>query len=71
MLRDDQWPIARLIQLISTSGIEAQDRSASSAFLAVLTAVEELSEAPQAPGGASERPVALRRDPGMMSEALR
>jgi hypothetical protein len=45
MLKDEQWPIARLIPISSASGVEAQERRAASALLAVLTAVEEFGRA--------------------------
>jgi hypothetical protein len=53
MLRDEKWPIARLIPLTSASGIEAQERRATSALLAVLTAVEEFGRTLLKPVGAA------------------
>jgi len=52
MLKDEQWPVARLIPLSSASGIEAQERRVASALLAVLAAVEEFGRALLKPLGA-------------------
>lgn len=52
MLKDEQWPVARLIPISSASGIEAQERRATSALLAVLAAVEEFGRALLKPLGA-------------------
>ena len=40
-LRDDRWPVARLIPITSATGIEAKERNAASALLAVLAHVDE------------------------------
>jgi hypothetical protein len=40
-LRDDRWPVARLIPITSATGIEAKERNAASALLAVLANVDE------------------------------
>jgi hypothetical protein len=54
-MRDEQWPVARLIPISSASRIEAQERRAGSALLAVLAHVEEFGRALlkplDAPGG--------------------
>jgi hypothetical protein len=52
MLKDEGWPIARLIPISSASGIEAQERRAASALLAVMGAVEEFGRALLKPLGA-------------------
>jgi hypothetical protein len=52
MLADDQWPVARLIPISSASGIEAQERRAASALLAVLSAVAEFGRQLLKPLGA-------------------
>lgn len=52
MLKDESWPIARLIPISSASGIEAQERRAASALLAVMGAVEEYGRALLKPLGA-------------------
>jgi hypothetical protein len=52
VLTDDQCPIARLIPLSSGTGIEAQERRATSALLAVVTAVEEFGRVLLKPLGA-------------------
>ena len=52
MLVDEQWPIARLIPISSASGIEAQERRAASALLAVLSAVPEFAHSLLRPLGA-------------------
>lgn len=52
VLKDDQWPVARLIPISSASGIEAQERRATSALLAVLSAVEEFGRSLLKPLGA-------------------
>ncbi len=41
MIKDEAWPVARLIPITSASGIEAQERRAASALLAVIGAVNE------------------------------
>lgn len=43
MLIDEQWPVARLIPISSASGVEAQERRAASALLAVIGAVPEFA----------------------------
>lgn len=52
MLKDESWPIARLIPISSASGVEAQERRAISALLAVMGAVEEFGRALLKPLGA-------------------
>lgn len=52
MLTDESWPVARLIPITSASGIEAQERRAASALLAVIGAVEEFGRALLKPLGA-------------------
>jgi hypothetical protein len=41
VLRDERWPAARLIPLTSDTGVEAKERNAASALLAVLSHVDE------------------------------
>ncbi|MGH2828817.1 MAG: hypothetical protein ACRDKF_17825 [Actinomycetota bacterium] len=52
MLKDEQWPVARLIPISSASGVEAQERRAASALLAVISAVNEFGRALLKPLGA-------------------
>jgi hypothetical protein len=52
MLKDERWPVARLIPISSASGIEAQERRAASALLAVVSAVPEFGRALLRPLGA-------------------
>jgi len=52
MIRDERWPVARLIPISSASGIEAQERRAASALLSVLSAVDEFGRALLKPLGA-------------------
>lgn len=52
MLVDEQWPVARLIPISSASGVEAQERRAASALLAVVAAVPEFAHALLKPLGA-------------------
>ncbi|MDQ3982322.1 MAG: stress response protein [Actinomycetota bacterium] len=52
VIQDDQWPVARLIPISSASGIEAQERRAASALLAVMSAVNEFGRALVKPLGA-------------------
>lgn len=52
MLKDEQWPVARLIPISSASGIEAQERRATSALLAVLANVAEFGRSLLKPLGA-------------------
>jgi len=52
MLKDDRWPRARLIPISSATGIEAQERRAVSALLAVMGAVEEFGRGLLKPLGA-------------------
>ena len=52
MLADEQWPVARLIPISSASGVEAQERRAASALLAVIAAVPEFGHALLKPLGA-------------------
>jgi hypothetical protein len=41
MILDEKWPVARLIPISSASGVEAQERRAGSALLAVVAAVPD------------------------------
>lgn len=52
MVKDEQWPVARLIPISSASGVEAQERRAASALLAVIGAVTEFGRALLKPLGA-------------------
>jgi hypothetical protein len=52
MIKDEQWPVARLIPISSASGVEAQERRAASALLAVIGAVPEFGRALLKPLGA-------------------
>lgn len=52
MIVDEQWPAARLIPISSASGVEAQERRAVSALLAVMGAVPEFGRALLKPLGA-------------------
>lgn len=52
MIKDDKWPVARLIPISSASGIEAQERRAASALLAVMGAVTEFGRTLLKPLGA-------------------
>lgn len=52
MLRDDSWQPARLIPLPTGSGVEAKERHAASALLAVLSVVDEFGRALLKPLGA-------------------
>lgn len=52
MIKDEQWPVARLIPISSASGIEAQERRAASALLAVIAAVPEFGRSLLKPLGA-------------------
>jgi hypothetical protein len=52
LLRDERWPVARLIPITSATGVEAKERNAASALLAVLTAVDEFGRAVLKPLGA-------------------
>src|SRR5947208_10290721 len=52
MLKDESWPLARLIPISSATGIEAQERRAVSALLAVMGAVDEFGRALLKPLGA-------------------
>lgn len=42
LLRDERWPVSRLIPLTTATGVEAKERNAASALLAVLSHVDEL-----------------------------
>ena len=56
LLRDDRWPVARLIPITSSTGVEAKERNAASALLAVVSHVgvgEALGRA-ETGGSASE-----------------
>lgn len=52
MLRDERWPVARLIPLTSDTGVEAKERNAASALLAVLSHVDEFGRSLLKPLGA-------------------
>lgn len=52
LLRDDRWPVARLIPITSSTGVEAKERNAASALLAVLAHVDEFGRALLKPLGA-------------------
>ena len=52
MLKDEHWPVARLIPISTASGIEAQERKVTSALLAVMSAVDEFGRALLKPLGA-------------------
>ena len=49
---DEKWPVARLIPITSASGVEAQERNAASALLAVMASVKEFGRAVLRPMGA-------------------
>lgn len=52
MLKDERWPVARLIPITSATGVEARERNAASALLAVLSVVEEFGRSLLKPLGA-------------------
>ena len=52
MIKDEEWPVARLIPISSASGVEAQERRATSALLAVIGAVPDFGRALLKPLGA-------------------
>lgn len=52
LLRDERWPVARLIPITSSTGIEAKERNAASALLAVLAHVDEFGRTLLKPLGA-------------------
>ena len=52
MIRDERWPVARLIPLPTGTGVEAKERHAASALLAVLSAVNEFGRSLLKPLGA-------------------
>jgi hypothetical protein len=52
LLRDERWPVARLIPITSSTGIEAKERNAASALLAVLSHVDEFGRTLLKPLGA-------------------
>ena len=52
MLRDERWPVARLIPITSATGVEARERNAASALLAVLSVVDEFGRTLLKPLGA-------------------
>ena len=56
-MKDERWPIARLIPISSASGIEAQERRAVSALLAVMSVVQEFGRALLKPLGAPAGPI--------------
>ncbi len=52
VVKDDAWPVARLIPITSASGVEANERRAASALLAVIGAVDEFGRTLLKPLGA-------------------
>ena len=52
LLRDERWPVARLIPITSSTGVEARERNAASALLAVLSHVDEFGRTLLKPLGA-------------------
>jgi hypothetical protein len=52
MIKDERWPVARLIPVTTASGVEAKERCSASALLAVLGAVQEFGRAILRPLGA-------------------
>jgi hypothetical protein len=52
LIIDEKWPVARLIPITSASGVEAQERNAASALLAVVANVKEFGRALLRPLGA-------------------
>lgn len=52
MIKDEKWPVARLIPIATGTGVEAQERRAASAVLAVISAVDEFGRALLRPLGA-------------------
>jgi hypothetical protein len=52
VLRDERWPAARLIPLTTDTGVEAKERNAASALLAVLSHVDEFGRSLLKPLGA-------------------
>lgn len=52
ILRDERWPVARLIPITSSTGVEAKERNAASALLAVLAHVDEFGRTLLKPLGA-------------------
>ncbi len=52
LIVDEKWPVARLIPITSASGVEAQERNAASALLAVAANVKEFGRALVRPLGA-------------------
>lgn len=52
LLRDERWPVARLIPITSSTGVEAKERNAASALLAVLSHVDEFGRTLLKPLGA-------------------
>lgn len=52
LLRDERWPVARLIPITSSTGVEAKERNAASALLAVLSHVDEFGRTLLRPLGA-------------------
>jgi hypothetical protein len=52
VIRDERWPVARLIPITSSTGQEAKERNAASALLAVLSVVNEFGRTLLKPLGA-------------------
>jgi len=52
LLRDERWPVARLIPTTSSTGVDAKERNAASALLAVLSLVDDFGRTLLKPIGA-------------------
>ena len=52
LTQDERWPVARLIPLTTATGVEAKERNAASALLAVLSHVDEFGRSLLKPLGA-------------------
>ena len=52
LTHDERWPVARLIPLTTATGVEAKERNAASALLAVLSHVDEFGRTLLKPLGA-------------------
>lgn len=52
MIKDELWPVARLIPIATGTGVEAQERRAASALLAVISSVPDFGRALFKPLGA-------------------
>jgi hypothetical protein len=60
LLRDERWPVARLIPITSSTGVEAKERNAASALLAVLSHVDEFAFESRAGARLSNHATAIR-----------